>query len=35
VKGLADAKLIAEDQKHPKLLVKVPPNFFDEDGRND
>jgi hypothetical protein len=31
VKDLAVAGLISADQKHPKLLVAVPPNFFDPD----
>ena|SRR3982751_2761367 len=31
VKGLAAAQLISSDEKHPKLLVKVPPTFFDGD----
>ena len=35
VKGLASAELIGSDQKHPKLLVKVPSSFFDGDGEND
>lgn len=29
VKELAGAKLIEPDQKHPKLLVRIPPTFFD------
>jgi hypothetical protein len=29
VKALAEAKLIAADQKHPKVLLKVPATFFD------
>jgi hypothetical protein len=33
VKGLASAELVAPDQKHPKLLVKVPPAFFEQDGK--
>lgn len=31
VKALAAAKLISADEKHPKLLVRVPPTFFDGD----
>ena len=31
VKALAAAHLIPSDEKHPRLLVKVPPNFFDRD----
>jgi hypothetical protein len=34
VKGLAEAKLIAADQKHPKVLLKVPTDFF-EAGTSD
>ena len=29
VKALAGGQLIASDQKHPKVLFKVPANFFD------
>ena len=29
VKSLAAAKLISEDEKHPRLLLKVPRTFFD------
>jgi len=29
VKSLAAAQLISADEKHPKLLVKVPSTFFD------
>ena len=32
VKGLAEAKLVAADEKHPKVLLKVPATFFDEDA---
>lgn len=32
VKGLADAKLISADQKHPRMLLKVPSTFFDGDA---
>jgi DNA-binding MarR family transcriptional regulator len=32
VKDLAAAGLISADQKHPKLLVSVPSNFFDQDN---
>jgi hypothetical protein len=31
VKVLAAAQIISSDEKHPKLLVKVPPTFFDGD----
>ena len=33
IKALAEAKLIAIDQKRPRVLVAVPPTFFDE-GKN-
>ena len=29
VKGLASEKLIASDEKHPRLVLKVPPTFFE------
>ncbi|MBI3409695.1 MAG: hypothetical protein HY040_15245 [Planctomycetes bacterium] len=29
MKALAVARLISADEKHPKLLVKVPSSFFD------
>ena len=32
VKDLATAGLVAPDQKHPKLLVTVPPNFFNQEN---
>lgn len=31
VKALTAAELIAPDEKHPKLVLKVPPTFFDAD----
>lgn len=31
VKALAIAQLISADEKHPALLLRVPPTFFDED----
>lgn len=31
VKGLAAAKLIPDGEKHPRLAVKVPSTFFEED----
>jgi hypothetical protein len=31
VKGLTDAQLVALDGKNPRLLIKLPPSFFDED----
>jgi DNA-binding MarR family transcriptional regulator len=30
VKALAKASLVALDEKHPKLILTVPPNFFDQ-----
>ena len=35
VKSLADAKLISADEKHPRLLVNVPPTFFDGDDADE
>jgi DNA-binding MarR family transcriptional regulator len=35
VKSLAGARLIAADEKHPRLLVRVPPTFFDGDGADE
>ena len=35
VKALADAKVISQDEKHPKLLVRIAPTFFDGDGANE
>jgi hypothetical protein len=32
--GLASEQLIS-DKKHPKLLVKIPPTFFDGDAANE
>src|SRR5688572_18224694 len=32
VKDLAGAGLISADQKHPKLLVSLPSNFFDQEN---
>src|SRR5207248_8635008 len=29
VKSLTEESLIAADEKHPKLLVKIPPDFFE------
>lgn len=31
VKALAVAQLITADHKHPRLLIKVPSDFFDQD----
>ena len=30
INGLAETGLIGPDKKHPKLLVKIQPNFFDQ-----
>ena len=35
VKALAAAQLICADEKHPSLLVKVPPTFFDGDNADE
>jgi len=35
IKSLAESKLISSDQKKPKVLVTVPPNFFDEASSDD
>lgn len=35
VKVLAETKLIGADQKRPRVLVSVPPTFFDEDSNDD
>lgn len=35
VKALATARLISTDEKHPMLLLKVPPNFFDGDDADE
>jgi hypothetical protein len=32
IKALENNALIATDEKHPKLRVKLPPNFFDKKG---
>ena len=32
IKALENNSLIAADEKHPKLRVKLPPNFFDQKG---
>jgi DNA-binding MarR family transcriptional regulator len=32
VKALADAHVIAAEQKQPRLLLKIPSNFFDRDA---
>lgn len=33
VKALGTQSLIAADEKHPKLRVNLPPNFFDQKGK--
>ena len=33
VKALTAQALITADEKHPKLRVKLPPNFFDQKGK--
>lgn len=33
VKKLAAEKLLAAEQKEPRLLITVPPNFFDGDTK--
>ena len=35
VRALAAAQLISADEKHPRLLVKVPFTFFDGDGADE
>lgn len=35
VKALAAAQLIAADEKHPSLLLKIPPTFFEGNGANE
>jgi hypothetical protein len=35
VKALAARELIASDEKHPRLMVKVPPSFFNGDDEDD
>jgi hypothetical protein len=35
VKALAPAQLIALEEKNPRLLVKVPPRFFDRDDADE
>jgi hypothetical protein len=34
VKSLAATKLIVGDDKHPSLLLKIPPAFFESDDAN-
>lgn len=35
VKALAAAQLISADEKHPRLLLKVPSTFFDGDDADE
>ena|SRR6266404_6460356 len=35
VKALAAAQLISADEKHPKLLVRIPSTFFDGDDADE
>src|SRR5712672_2377269 len=35
VKAMSQQLLITADEKHPKLRVKLPPNFFDQKGKNE
>ena len=35
VKALKSESLIATDEGHPKLRIKVLPNFFDQAGKSD
>ena len=35
IKALAAKALIASDEKHPRLLVKVPPSFFNGEHEDD
>jgi hypothetical protein len=35
VKSLASEKLISPDEKHPKVSLKLPPNFFDEEDADE
>jgi predicted transcriptional regulator len=35
VKSLVSTQLISADEKHPRLLVKVPAKFFDGDDLNE
>lgn len=34
VKELTEAKLIGPDQKLPRLVIKIAPNFFEESAKN-
>jgi hypothetical protein len=35
VKALATARLISADERHPKLLVKIPHTFFSRDDADE
>ncbi len=35
VSALAKEQLISADDQHPRLMVNVPPTFFDEDNANE
>jgi hypothetical protein len=35
MKALAAAQLITADEKHPRLLVRVPANLFDRDDADE
>ncbi len=35
MKALAAAKLISADEKHPRLLVRIPLTFFNEDDADE
>jgi len=35
VQALADKALIASNENNPRLLVQVPPSFFDRDSEDD
>lgn len=34
VKALRAASLVGHDEKHPKLVIPLPANFFDEDSKD-
>lgn len=35
IKALSQQSLIASDEKHPKLMVRIPSNFFDNGEKSD
>jgi hypothetical protein len=35
VRSLTKKSLIADDEKHPKLVIRIPANFFDERRESD